>query len=330
MKYCAVVFLCSLLLSLAAGYVALPILKKLHVSQTINELGPQTHMGKQGIPTMGGISFLCAGLLCGLAFGFRYKNTNGQLMLYCAACTLCFALIGFLDDYLKVVKGRSVGLTVKQKFAPQILFALVFSLIAYSSKSINTAFAMPFTDTHLDIGVFFIPVMTFIMVAVDNSANILDGLDGLLSGNGSIALFLYAIYMYYEGSKTGNGSLMNTGIFCLCMSAALFAFLKLNAHPARVFMGDVGSLGIGGALAGAAAVSGTSLMLPFMLVTMLISSLSDILQVLYMRRHKGRKLLRMSPLHHHLELGGMPENHVFTLYNIITLVGCAAAFILFA
>lgn len=329
MKIYALAFICSLLVSLAAGYTVLPILKKLRVRQTINEFGPESHAAKQGIPTMGGIGFLIAGLICALAFGFCHKNDSGYLFLLCIGMTLSFGAIGFLDDYLKVVKHRSVGLTVKQKFAPQILLAIGFSVLAYFDGNIPTALVLPFTETTLSLGWFYIPFMAFVIVAVDNSANILDGLDGLLGGNSTIALFFMGIYAAVQGARTGNGSMQNAAVFCLCISGAVFAFTRINSHPASVFMGDVGSLGIGGAISAFALVSGGSLLLPFMCVTMLISSASDLMQIAYMRFHKGRKLMRMSPLHHHLELGGIPETKVVNLYNIITAVGCAAAMILF-
>ena len=330
MKYYITAYLSALLLSLLAGYIGLPVLKKLKTAQTINELGPQTHLTKQGSLTMGGVGVILSGVIAGLSFGFYKPNDHGLPVLFLAGCTLCFALIGFLDDYLKVVKHRSVGLSVKQKLIPQIVAALAFALVAYFDKSIGSSVALPFTETQLELGIFYIPIMAFVIVAVDNSANILDGLDGLLSGNASIALLAIGAYTIFTGVRSGNGSLLNAGIFILCMSAAVFGFLKYNTHPAQVFLGDVGSLGIGGALAGAAIVSKGALLLPFCCITMLISSLSDILQVCYMKRHNGRKLMRMAPLHHHLELGGMPETKVVNLYNIITLIGSAVALILFA
>ncbi len=329
MKYYAIAYLSALLLSLLAGYIVLPVLGKLNAAQTINELGPQTHLKKQGLLTMGGIGVILSGVTAGLAFGFYKKNNGGQLVLLLAACTLCFALIGFLDDYLKVVKHRSVGLSVKQKLLPQILAAVVFAFIAYSDRNIGSTIAVPFTDRQLNLGIFYIPIMTFVIVAADNSANILDGLDGLLSTNSSIALGTMAVYSLWTGNRTGNGSLINAGVFLLCMSAAAFGFLKYNANPAKVILGDVGSLGIGGALAGAAIVSKGMLLIPFCCIMMLISSLSDIAQLYYMKRHNGRKLLRMSPLHHHLELGGMSETQIVFLYSILTLMGSAAALILF-
>lgn len=329
MKYYAVAFAASLLVGLIAGYTLLPILKRLKVKQTINEFGPQNHMSKQGVPTMGGAGFLCAGLLCALAFGFRWKNGNGQLMLFCAGMTACYGGIGFLDDYLKVVKHRSVGLTVKQKLAPQILTAIGFAAAGYFMNAVGSEICLPFTEKTLDLGVFYIPFMAFVIVAVDNSANILDGLDGLLSSNSVIVLLTMALYCAVKGSIADDGSLKNVATFCLCMAGGVLAFTRINCHPARVIMGDVGSLGLGGAIAAVSLVTRGSLLLPFLCITMLISSASDLAQVWYMRTHAGRKLMRMSPLHHHLELGGMKETQVVNLYNIITVIGCAAALIMF-
>ena len=329
MGYYFLAALVSLLLSLAGLYIEIPILKKLRVGQTINEYGPQSHMEKQGMLTMGGVSFIVAGVLSALVFSLKNIDQQGSLILFCAVSTLGFGAIGFVDDYLKVVKHRSVGLTVRQKFIPQCLLALMLAVLAYLS-SIGSSIRLPFTDRELELGFLYIPIAAFVMVAVDNSANILDGLDGLLTTNSSIALGAMSLYAFYTGVKTGSGGMTNVGVFCLCMCFAVFGFLRHNTNPAKIMMGDVGSLGIGGALAGAAICCKSMLMLPFMLVTMLISSLSDILQIIYMRRHQGRKLMRMSPLHHHLELGGMPETHIVSLYSIFTLIGCAVALIMFA
>ncbi len=329
MKYCCIAALSAMLLSLLAGYIGLPVLKKLRAGQTINELGPQSHMAKQGLLTMGGVGVMFSGLVTGIAFSFKNTNDHGLLAVFCAACGLAFGLIGFLDDYIKVVKKRSMGLSVKQKFAPQIIFALLIAIFAYFDKNIGPKIALPFTDYELNLGVFYIPVMCFAIVAIDNSANILDGLDGLLSSNASLSLAAMAAYSFFKGTATNNGSLLNVGIFLLCMSAAAFAFLKLNTHPAKVILGDVGSLGLGGCIAGAAVVTKGVLLIPFCCVTMLISSLSDILQLIYMKRHKGRKLFRMAPFHHHLELGGMAETQIVSLYSILTFIGSAVALILF-
>ena len=211
----------------------------------------------------------------------------------------------------------------------QLLAALIMSLIGLKVNVYGVKLSLPFTDTKLDSALVYLPLTLFAFVAVDNSANLLDGLDGLLSSNGVIVFLSMTVFLAASGVETGKDSLLALALFSLIMACALIGFLVYNTNPARMFMGDVGSLGIGGAIAGMAVASGCTLMLPFMLVTMVISSMSDILQLLYMRRHKGRKLFRMSPYHHHLELGGMPETRIVAVYNAVTLAGCALALILF-
>lgn len=326
MKLYFIAFLAALLLTLLAGYILLPILKKMKMGQTISDSMADTHSGKQGIPTMGGVFFLLGALAAASVLSFWNISKEGHLFLFCLMCTVVFGAIGFADDMLKVLRRQNEGLTVKQKFIPQIFFAILIAVNACFSEGIGSAIALPFTDKVWNLGLFYIPVMAFIIVAVDNSANILDGLDGLLGGNSAIIFGAFGIYALIRGGE----AMVNVAVFCFAFAGAMIAFHRFNAYPARVFMGDTGSLAIGGAIAGIAIVTKGALLLPFMLITMIISSGSDIAQIIYMRRHKGRKLLRMSPLHHHLEKGGMPETTIVALYNIITFIGCAVALILFA
>ncbi|MBR5258195.1 MAG: phospho-N-acetylmuramoyl-pentapeptide-transferase [Clostridia bacterium] len=329
MKLFAFAALAALLCALGAQYVLEPILKKLSARQTINELGPQNHKSKQGALTMGGIGFLSVGALLTIVFSLIWKGSIPLPLLYSVACMLLFGGIGFYDDYLKVVRRRSVGLSARQKMLLQIGAALIMTLIGLKVNIYGAKLSLPFTDTKLNSAFVYLPLTLFVFVAVDNSANLLDGLDGLLSSNSVIVFLSMAAFMVATGSKTQNDALISLGLFAVIMACALIGFLVYNTNPARMFMGDVGSLGLGGAIAGMAVAGGCTLMLPFMLVTMVISSLSDILQLLYMRRHKGRKLFRMSPYHHHLELGGMPETRIVAVYNAVTLAGCMLALILF-
>ncbi len=300
MKLFVIAALAALLCALGAQYILEPILKRLSARQTINELGPQNHRSKQGALTMGGMGFLPVGALLTILFSLVWKGGIPLPLLYSVVSMLAFGAIGFYDDYLKVVRHRSVGLSAKQKMLLQLLAALIMTLIGLKVNVYGVKLSLPFTDTKLDSALVYLPLTLFAFVAVDNSANLLDGLDGLLSSNGVIVFLAMTAFLAANGVKTGSDSLLS-----------------------------LGSLGIGGAIAGMAVAGGCTLMLPFMLVTMVISSLSDILQLLYMRRHKGRKLFRMSPYHHHLELGGMPETRIVAVYNAVTLAGCALALILF-
>jgi phospho-N-acetylmuramoyl-pentapeptide-transferase len=329
MRLFVIAALAALLCALGAQYILEPILKRLSARQTINELGPQNHRSKQGALTMGGMGFLPVGALLTILFSLVWKGGIPLPLLYSVVSMLAFGAIGFYDDYLKVVRHRSVGLSAKQKMLLQLLAALIMTLIGLKVNVYGVKLSLPFTDTKLDSALVYLPLTLFAFVAVDNSANLLDGLDGLLSSNGVIVFLSMTVFLAASGVETGKDSLLALALFSLIMACALIGFLVYNTNPARMFMGDVGSLGIGGAIAGMAVASGCTLMLPFMLVTMVISSMSDILQLLYMRRHKGRKLFRMSPYHHHLELGGMPETRIVAVYNAVTLAGCALALILF-
>ena len=329
MKLFVIAALAALLCALGAQYILEPILKRLSARQTINELGPQNHRSKQGALTMGGMGFLPVGALLTILFSLVWKGGIPLPLLYSVVSMLAFGAIGFYDDYLKVVRHRSVGLSAKQKMLLQLLAALIMTLIGLKVNVYGVKLSLPFTDTKLDSALVYLPLTLFAFVAVDNSANLLDGLDGLLSSNSVIVFLSMTAFLAASGVETGKDSLLALALFSLIMACALIGFLVYNTNPARMFMGDVGSLGIGGAIAGMAVASGCTLMLPFMLVTMVISSMSDILQLLYMRRHKGRKLFRMSPYHHHLELGGMPETRIVSVYNAVTLAGCALALILF-
>ena len=326
MKLYAIAFLSSVLVTLVAGYVILPILKKLKVGQTINTSVSDMHASKQGTPTIGGLIFLTGAFLPALVLSFFNMSKGAHLFLTCVMCMFVFGALGFLDDFLKVIRRQNEGLTVKQKLVPQIFFAALIAVNAYFSKGIGSRIALPLTQKTLNLGLFYIPVMTVIIVAVDNSANLMDGLDGLLSGSSSV---IFAAFGLYTLTRPEEG-MTNVAVFCFCMSGALVAFGRFNFFPARVFMGDCGSLAIGGAIAGIAIVTKGMLLLPFMLIMLIITTGSDIAQVIYMRTHAGRKLMRMSPLHHHLQMGGMQETTVVTLYNIITIIGCCAALILFA
>ena len=326
MKLYVIAFLCSVLVTLLAGYVILPILKKWKVGQTISEFMTESHAAKQGTPTIGGLIFLSGAVLVSVILSFFNISQGAHLYLTCLMCMLVFGALGFADDALKVMRRQNEGLTVKQKLFPQILFAVLIAVNACFSKGIGSRIALPFTEKTLNLGLFYIPVMAIIIVAIDNSANLMDGLDGLLSGSSAI---IFAAFGLYALTRSEEG-MTNVAVFSFSMSGALVAFHRFNFFPARVFMGDCGSLAIGGAIAGIAIVTKGALLLPFMLIMLIVTTGSDIAQVIYMRRHQGRKLMRMSPLHHHVQMGGMQETTVVTLYNVITFIGCAVALILFA
>jgi len=311
----------GLLLTLVTGYVVLPVLKKLKLGQTLSSSVMDTQANKQGTPTMGGVIFLSVGLLVSIVCAF-FTACEGHLFLYCVFFTLTFALIGLADDALKIILRRNEGLTVKQKLVPQAGAALLFALLAYLNPDIGGSIRVPFTSAQLNLGIFYIPFTAFVIVALDNSVNLLDGLDGLCAGS---SVFQFAFFG--AAALVAGGKLQNTATFAFVMCACLIGYHRFNAHPARVFMGDVGSLGLGGALAALAIVTNTILFIPVVMLTAVMSSVSDIAQIVYMRGHKGRKLLRMSPIHHHFEKAGVPEERIVTAYNILTFAACLLALI---
>lgn len=322
--------LAAFAMSIVFGPIVVPWLKKLKFGQTIYELEPESNKKKQGTPTMGGLIFAVPALIAGIAFA--YSDTRFDFLLMVLVCTLGFGLVGFVDDFIKVKLKRSLGLTPKQKLIPQIVLAVGLSFWAYYHPQIGSSLTVPFFNVEWNLGWFYIPVMVFVLVGTTNSANLLDGLDGLCGGCSMfdfITMALICVTMAAANPENAS-NLLNVGIFAGAMVGGLMGFLRYNSHPARVFMGDVGSFFIGGALAGMALVTRLSLLLPIIALAMLMSSLSDIIQISYFKftRKKtgtGKRVFRMAPMHYHFVLGGMPETKVVTMYYIVTAVLCLAS-----
>lgn len=305
-------------------------LKKLKFGQTIYELGPQTHQKKQGTATMGGVIFVLPALVTSLAFS--YQDSRFDYLLIVLVCAFGFGAIGFVDDFIKIKLKRSLGLTPKQKLIPQIVLSVGLACWAYFHPQIGSSLTVPFFNVEWNLGWFYIPLMVFVLVGTVNSANLLDGMDGLLGG---VSLFDFATMALIcvamaVGSSGNDANLLNTAIFAGAMVGALMGFLRYNAHPARVFMGDVGSFFIGGALVGICLVTRLSLLLPIIALAMVMSSVSDIIQISYFKYTRiktgtGKRIFRMAPMHYHFELGGMPETQVVAMYYIVTVLLCLVA-----
>ena len=308
--------LSAMALALISGPFIIKELKKLKLGKVMYELGPD-HAAKAGTPQMGGIIFALPALIAALAFS--YKDRDWGLLAICLISALGFGAIGFIDDFLKVRHHSSEGLTPKQKLIPQILLSIVLSVWAYLHPDIGSSLTVPFVNVEWHLGLFFIPVMVFILVGTVNSANLLDGLDGLLGGCSLfdfIAMTLICLCV---------GGFDNVAVFGSAIAGGLLGYLMYNSHPAQVFMGDVGSFFIGGALAGMALVTRLSLLLPIIALAMLMSSVSDLIQFAYFRATHGKRFFRMAPLHHHFEKGGMPETKIVAMYYIVTVALCLLA-----
>lgn len=326
--------LLSFAMATVIGPLVIPWLKRMKFGQTIYELGPETHKVKQGTPTMGGIIFAVPMLVAPVVMSYEAGRLPALPMVL--AATLGFGLIGFADDFIKVTKKRSLGLTARQKLIPQILLAIALSAWAYFSPEVGSSLIVPFFGLEWDLGMFYIPVMAFILVGTVNSANLLDGLDGLLTSCSLLDFATMALIAMGAAALSGaDGLSMNMMVFCGAAAGALLGFLRFNNYPASVFMGDVGSFVIGGALAAVCMVMRLSLLLPIIAFAMFVSSLSDIIQIGYFKytRKKtgtGRRVFRMAPLQHHFELGGMPETRIVTMYMIVTALLCLLVIALYA
>ncbi len=303
----------------------LPLLRKLNFGQTIYELGPQSHKTKQGTPIMGGLVIAFATVAAALAL--HQGQWNGVWDFTLASCALAIGcmLIGFADDYVKAVKKRSLGLTGWQKIAGQVILAAGFSVYCYFHPQVGSKIWVPFFNVEWNLGIYYIPLMTLVVIFMVNSANLQDGMDGLLSTVtviGSAAWGLIAIFLLPSAALIGNAaygdSLYNIGIFALALTGASMGFLRFNRYPAMVFMGDSGSMFIGGATVAIALLMRQPLMLLLIAFTMVMSSVSVIVQRIYFKLTHGKRIFKMSPIHHHFELSGYSETQVVALYAIIT------------
>lgn len=317
----------ALMVSFVLGPEVIRRLRRLKIGQNVRNDGPQTHLGKQGTPTMGGILIIAAIVI---STGLWSDLTNRYVWIVMFA-TLAFGGIGFWDDYLKVVKKQSTGLRVKQKFLLQTAAALGIGLFLYLNPNDpnSTRLSVPFVKALLiDLGLFYIPFSIIVIVGSSNAVNLTDGLDGLAIGLVGIAATANAVLVYIGGNKViaeylkilyipGSGEL---AVFCGAMLGASLGFLWYNAHPAEVFMGDVGSLSLGAGLGTLAVVTKHELILVVVGGIFVTEAVSVMLQVAYYKLSGGRRIFRMAPLHHHFEQIGWPESKVIVRFWIIGII----------
>ena len=302
----------------AAGFVLItgpffiPWLHKLKFGQSIREEGPQSHQKKSGTPTMGGIM-----IILGITLGTLAAAPWTPEVLLALFIMLGHFALGFLDDYIKVVKKRNLGLKAKQKLLGQIVIALVTIYIGTRELGIDTSIWLPVLDSAVDIGFGYYLLVLFVLVGASNAVNLTDGLDGLASGTMAVAASCYGV----DCALTGHSDLV---LFCVAIVAACLAFLRFNAHPAKVFMGDTGSLALGGAFAAVGILTHTEILLAVIGLVFVCEAMSVIMQVSYFKATGGKRIFRMSPLHHHFELGGWSETKVvFVFWSVGLLAGIA-------
>lgn len=313
----------SLAIVLAVAPRVIPWLRKLKFGQTIYDLGPQSHKAKQGTPTMGGLMIGGSVLITALIMHPVGWYGVNDFMIALLAVSILSMLVGFADDYIKVAKKRSLGLTPWQKIAGQVFIAVGFSVYCYLHPMVGSSIFVPFFNVEWDLGLFYIPLMSLLIIFMINSANLQDGLDGLLSSVtvvGSVAWGAMAIMFLAAASTVGmvNDNYYAVGIFAMAVCGAAMGFLRFNHYPAGVFMGDTGSMFIGGATVGMAMLLRQPMMLALIAFTMVCSSLSVIIQRIYFKVTHGKRIFKMSPIHHHFELSGYSETQIGAMYAVVT------------
>ena len=299
--------------------VVIPFLHKLKFGQQVREDGPQAHLKKQGTPTMGGLVFLTAVVITSLLYIREYPRIIPVLFM-----TVGFGVIGFLDDYIKIVMKRSEGLNPVQKLIGQFIITGIFVYYLVCSDEVGTSMLVPFTGgfehgIYLDLGFLFIPFVFFVVLGTDNGVNFTDGLDGLCTS----VTILVATFLTIISIGENSGISPITG----AVVGSLLGFLLFNVYPAKVFMGDTGSLALGGFVASSAFMMQIPLFIPIIGLIYLVEVLSVIMQVSYFKATHGKRIFRMAPIHHHFELGGWSETRVVAVFSIVTALLCLVAYL---
>ena len=314
--------------TLLLGVVLIPKLKKLKFGQTIREDGPKWHMGKQGTPTMGGILFIAGITIAAIAGYFILLSIDrsalagpeelvrlfGGLLM-----ALLFGLIGFLDDYIKVVKKRNLGLRASQKIILQVLVTALYLAALWFGGDRSTVVNVPFLGAW-DLGAFYFPVLGVLIIGMVNSVNLNDGIDGLCTS----VTFVVAIFFMFATSAL---NLLGMNLLATALAAGCIGFLLFNIHPARVFMGDTGSMFLGGMVVALGFGIDMEFILFFAGFVYCCESLSVMIQVGYFKLTHGKRLFKMSPIHHHFEMCGWSENKIVAVFSFVTLVMCAIGFL---
>jgi phospho-N-acetylmuramoyl-pentapeptide-transferase len=302
--------LMGFLITVLLSPVFIPFLRRLKFGQSIREEGPKSHQKKTGTPTMGGVMILISITITTLVMTGKFSQPSVETYLLLFV-TLGFGLLGFMDDFIKVVMKRNLGLTSKQKLLGQIIISVIFYFI-FKQSEFSTEISIPLTDISFDLGWGYALFIIFWMVGFSNAVNLTDGLDGLVSGTAAIAFGAFAVLAWSQ-------SQYELSIFSVAVVGAVLGFLVFNAHPAKVFMGDTGSLALGGAIATVAILAKLEIILIVIGGIFVIETLSVILQVISFKT-TGKRIFRMSPLHHHYELIGWSEWRVVVTFWTVGLL----------
>ena len=309
-------FVSSLAVCLILGPIVIPALRRLKFGQSVRDDGPQSHLQKQGTPTMGGVMFFVS-LFIGTVFWVK-----GDLsILYLLLFAMGFGVIGMMDDYIKIVKHRSLGLTAKQKMIGQFGLSAVLLLVGMLFFGVDSTVNIPFVNVNWNMGILYIPFFLVLAIGTTNAVNLTDGLDGLAAGTTLVVSVGYVIIAAMAGKMT-------CAVFATAVAGTCLGFLVFNHYPAKIFMGDTGSLMLGGAVAGLAIMTDTEFLLPIIGIIYVAEVISDIIQVSVYKATKKR-VFRMAPLHHHFELGGWSEWKVVSVFWTVTAVAALLCVLLF-
>ena len=311
----------AFVVSAVVGRFLIPALRAMKAGQSIKEIGPNWHMSKQGTPTMGGIMFMAASAAAVLAFGWRDMAGGDLSALFVLALALLYGAIGFVDDYAKIKKKENTGLTAGWKFLLQLAVAIAFLALMRLENHLTPNLYIPFVNVSVSLPwILYLVFAAFVMVGCVNAVNLTDGLDGLA---GSVTLPV-AVFFAVLAAWWDKGAV---GVFAGALAGGILGFLVYNFYPAKVFMGDTGSLFLGGAVCGMAFALDAPLILIPVGIIYIVETMSDILQVGYFKLTHGKRIFRMAPLHHHLELGGWSEVRIVLTFAGITIAFCLLAFV---
>lgn len=304
----ALALVLGFVISIVLGPIFIPMLHKFKFGQNIREEGPKSHFKKAGTPTMGGVIFIISVTI--VMFVMRYKlSDEGMIILY---SMIAFGFIGFLDDMLKIIHKNNLGLRAWQKMLLLLLFSIAMAY--YSYNVLGTSIVIPFLGIDLNLGIVYIPFVILYYAGATNAVNLTDGLDGLASSVTVIVLIFFSIMSYRQGNY-------QITVFCVALIGALLGFLKYNKYPAKIFMGDTGSLALGGAVASIALLLKNPIILAIVGGIYVFETLSVIIQVVSFKT-TGKRVFKMAPVHHHFEQLGWSEKKVVFVFSLVTIILC--------
>lgn len=316
-------FVVTFIITVVLGKIGIPMLRSLHAQQSIREEGPESHQAKAGTPTMGG-AFMMVALIIGVALFAPWNVGTGMLLFL----TLGHCLLGFFDDFVKAVKKRNLGLTAKQKLLGQFILAAVFCYCITEIMVVPTTLWIPVVDIQLQLGWGYYVLAFLIIVGATNAVNLTDGLDGLAGGTSAVAAIAFSVIGLMAASMTNSIGAESVAYFGAIIAAVCLGFLVYNVNPAKVFMGDTGSLALGGAFAAMAILTKTELLLVVIGGIFVMEALSVIIQVISFKT-RGVRVFKMSPIHHHFELSGWAEQTVVNRFwfggAVLAIIGVLLA-----